>query len=190
MAIATTSDIAPTMPAREEWRSVVGYEDWYEVSSFGRVRRFVDRYDEPIPVDRRRILRPRPKKNGYVQVNLSVYGKRLNQHIHSLVAAAFIGPRPNGLEVNHKDQDKTNNSKKNLEYVTKKYNLREAGRHGRMARDTAGEKHPKSKLTESDVHQIRKLFATGSKRRDLANRFGVTWEAIHMVVTRKAWRHI
>ena len=55
--------------------------------------------------------------------------------VHSLVALAFIGPRPEGMEVNHKDCDKQNNALNNLEYVTHGENQRHAAQMGRMSND-------------------------------------------------------
>ena len=60
---------------------------------------------------------------GYVGVNLSKDGKRYGRLVHRLVAEAFI-ERPDGLyEVNHKDEDKTNNSVENLEWCDHRYNM-------------------------------------------------------------------
>lgn len=57
-------------------------------------------------------------------------GRGHSRTVHSLVAAAFIGPCPQGQEVRHKDGTRTNNTADNLEYGTRTDNLRDAIRHG------------------------------------------------------------
>jgi hypothetical protein len=57
----------------------------------------------------------------------SIKGK--DHYAHVLVAAAWLGPRPDGHVVNHKDERRDNNSLTNLEYVTKSQN----GTHSRLA---------------------------------------------------------
>lgn len=97
----------------EEFRDVVGYEDLYEVSNEGRIRN----------KNTGRILKPNKIHNGYLQVSLCKDGERKPALVHRLVAQAFL-PNPNHYpQVNHKDEDKTNNSVDNLEYCTIQYNI-------------------------------------------------------------------
>lgn len=119
----------------EEWRPVVGYEGAYEVSDMGRVRSL----DRPIPhgrypgktrIMRGRVLRP-ALSAGYPHVNLSVSGVGRAAKIHWLVAAAFIGPRPDGALVCHRNGDSTDNRVENLRYGTYSENLNDMIRHGR-----------------------------------------------------------
>lgn len=107
----------------EIWKPVVGYEGLYEVSNFGRVRsvdHYVHHYRGGLKVVRGRILKPSFSGTGYLQVRL---GAKSNNHlVHRLVAEAFI-PNPDNLpQVNHKDEDKTNNCVENLEWCSAKYN--------------------------------------------------------------------
>lgn len=68
-------------------------------------------------------LKPQVDKNGYLWVNLNYDGKQHNHKIHRLVAQAFI-PNPDNLQqINHKDEDKTNNRVENLEWCTNDYNI-------------------------------------------------------------------
>lgn len=169
--------------APEEWRSVIGFgENLYEVSSLGRVRRIETGY----------VLKPRPKKNGYFQVCLSVSGCAKNRHVHILVARAFIGPCPTGEEVNHKNHRKSDNGTDNLEYMTHQRNTQEAGLRGLMGRtDMGGTKNGNAKLNDDDVREIRRLFDSGvATRRELANRFNITWEQANNIVRRRAWKKV
>ena len=106
----------------EEWRIVEGYEGLYEVSSYGRVRS-VDRYDNRNCFRKGKVLSPAKDKNGYLKVILNCNGKCKTINIHRLVAQTFIQNPNNLTEVNHKDEDKTNNSVDNLEWCDRKYNL-------------------------------------------------------------------
>ena len=108
--------------SNETWRPVVGYEDWYSVSDHGRVKgRGRDWSHTATP---RYILKPSPDSKGYPMVTLC--HPRSTRKTHRLVAAAFIGPCPPGLQVNHKNGVKADNRPSNLEYVTPKENIRHA----------------------------------------------------------------
>jgi hypothetical protein len=72
-------------------------------------------------------------KIGYHQVKPVVDGHNVSLYVHQLVAEAFIGPRPKGRELNHKDGDMTNNIVANLEYVTHRENIQHARRLGLIA---------------------------------------------------------
>ena len=97
----------------EEWKNIIGYEGLYEVSNMGNVRN----------VRRNTLLRFSKNNYGYIQVYLYKNGIRNGFKVHRLVAQAFI-PNPDNLpQVNHKDEDKTNNSVENLEWCDHKYNV-------------------------------------------------------------------
>ena len=105
----------------EEWRPVVGYEGLYEVSNTGQIRS-IDKYDTKGRFLRGKILKLLKCRNGYLMIGLNKNGIRKGYLVHRLVADAFI-ERPDGLyEVNHKDEDKTNNIVENLEWCDHKYN--------------------------------------------------------------------
>lgn len=116
---------------REEWKPIVGYEDRYEVSNYGRVR--------SLPVKSRtkyfcgRVLVLMTDKLGYKIVNLS----RKTYKVHRLVAKAFIDNPNNYICVNHKDEDKSNNKVDNLEWCTHKYNSNYGTRTERIAKSVS-----------------------------------------------------
>jgi len=118
----------------ENWKPVKGYEGLYEVSNLGRVRSF-DKYVlcirngvEMNVLHRGKILKPVKRQHGYLGVMLYGKGGHATRgfktfSVHRLVAEAFI-PNPNGLpEVNHIDEDKTNNKAENLQWVTRVENV-------------------------------------------------------------------
>jgi hypothetical protein len=117
------------MPPVEVWRPVVGYEGVYEVSDRGNVRRI----KPGIATRPGKVLKPFPHSEGYLRVSLSVNCKAVNKYIHVLVAEAFYGPCPEGMEVNHKNTEKTDNQLSNLEFMTHGENTLHAKLNGRYA---------------------------------------------------------
>ena len=114
----------------EIWKDIEGYEGIYQVSNLGRVRSL----DREVPncnaagyvgtkILRGKILKPLKMANsGYMEVHLKSNGQVKHGRIHRLVAEAFI-PNPDNLpEINHKDEDKTNNRADNLEWCDRQYN--------------------------------------------------------------------
>lgn len=109
----------------EELRSIEGYEGLYQVSSLGRVRscdRFV-KDGRCTRLFRGKLLKPGIAIGGYLQVKLCKDGKPTIFTVHRLVWEAFHGKIPEGMQVNHIDEDKTNNSLDNLNLMTPKQNV-------------------------------------------------------------------
>lgn len=107
----------------EEWRPVVGYEKYYEVSSLGRVRR----------LGSNKVLSQSLGCQGrYLHVVLSVDGKSRTFNTHRIVAEAFLGPS-NGLICCHNNGIKTDNRSDNLRWATQKENIGDKLSHGTMA---------------------------------------------------------
>jgi len=164
----------------ERWLPVVGYEGWYDVSDHGRVRRmkqYTNTYVGKI------LATGKSFSGGYKLVRLSKNNDIISFAVHRLVAAAFIGTRPEGLEVNHIDGNKLNNCVENLEYVTGLYNQQHATIMGLKAR---GESHGKAKLTEKQVHEIRRRLKTES-RLEIAKSFGVARDTIRSIENKRNW---
>jgi hypothetical protein len=93
---------------------------------------------------------------GYEMVNLRKNGKPNPHKVHKIVAQTFLGPRPDGFQINHKDGVKTNNHVSNLEYCTPKQNSQHAYMMG-LSKAPRGEKHGNCKLSDKSVEEIRKL---------------------------------
>ena len=97
----------------EIWKDIYGFP-YYQVSNLGRVRSF--------KWGKERILSPKKIKNDYLQVGLCKNDKRYWKCIHRLVAEAFLD-NPNNLpQVNHINENKTDNRVENLEYCSMEYN--------------------------------------------------------------------
>lgn len=162
--------------SEEEWRDVLGFEGVYTVSNIGGVK------------SRGRPLKQFKDTDGYFMVVLRCRPKKRVAKVHALVAEAFIGPRPKGLVINHKNGIKTDNRVENLEYVTQKQNNRHAMDSG--LHDTRGEKAHFAKLMPEDVIEIRRLSEAGMSRAAIGRQFGVSGQAITKIVFRKRWGHI
>lgn len=112
----------PDATVPEIWKPVLGREKTHQVSSFGRVRCLL-----PHPNPKKRdgwdgIKSQRPGPHGYPRVSIG----RSNRFAHHIVADAFLGPRPRGLEVNHINGVKADNRAANLEYCTRSANCTHA----------------------------------------------------------------
>lgn len=173
------------MTENECWAPVASYEDTYEVSSLGRVRRrarsTVDRAGR-LRAWGERLLNPSVRRNGYRALMLSRSDVKVNAYVHHLVAHAFIGPRPPGMWINHIDGDKLNNRVENLEYVTVTENNRHAFRTGLQP---TGESRAHTRLRDEEVRAIRRAVADGKGYGELAEAYGVTAEHVSLIARGK-----
>lgn len=122
----------------EEWRDIEGYEGLYQVSNEGRVKSL--NYNK---TKKEKILKPTSNR-GYLMVNLHNEGRKKYCQIHRLVANAFI-ENPNNLpQVNHKDEDKTNNHVENLEWCDSSYNCNYGTRNQKISEKGLNKKNSKT----------------------------------------------
>jgi len=116
----------------ESWRPVPGWEALYEVSDAGRVRsipREVAGGNGSRAVRGGRVLRI-ATSGGYAHVSLSNGALKKTARVHVLVASAFLGARPPGMNACHQDGDATNNAATNLRWDTQAENIHDKARHG------------------------------------------------------------
>lgn len=98
----------------EFWRDIKGYEGLYQVSNVGQVR----------SLRSNKILKPRNNGGGYLQVKLCKNGKEKFFYVHRLVAEAFLPNEDELPEVDHINNDKTDNRVANLQWISKVENCR------------------------------------------------------------------
>lgn len=105
---------------KEEWKWINGFEGIYQISNHGRVKSFKK-------TEGGYILSNQNIKGDYLRVvlNDTQTMKKRSVAIHVLVAEHFIGERPKGFHVHHKDENKQNNIVTNLEYIHPKQHRKE-----------------------------------------------------------------
>ena len=110
----------------EIWLPIENYENLYEVSNLGRVRRLESFVNGKAGSKRKvsgKILKPMAQQNGYLFVTLCKNGIGRSFTLHRLVSTAFLPKSDKKFQVNHLDEDKTNNTVENLEWCTAKENV-------------------------------------------------------------------
>ncbi len=159
----------------EEWRDVVGFEDFFLVSSKGRL--FSKRSN--------RLLKLFENKKGYCCVATRIGGRNGQTYcfkIHRLVAEAFISNPENLSTVNHINGVKDDNNVDNLEWLSASDNTRHAFETGLSNSDhLLRSSISKRKLSDEDVRYIREYCKPKCREfglRALALRFGVTHNTI------------
>lgn len=160
------------MTPDEEWRAIVGYEGAYEVSNLGRVRSLDRRVHSGRGRERMSKGRTLSLWSGdhYVKVRLKLNGTGSTRNVHALVAAAFLGPRPDGLEVCHNNGQHHDNRAANLRYDTHSANQRDTVALGlnpnaRKTHCNQGHEYtPENTIRRSDSHTGRKCLTCETAR--------------------------
>ena len=108
----------------EIWKDIKGYEGLYQVSNLGQIKRIsrkkFGRGAKGNTVER--ILKQEVCNSGYLRVTLYYSGTAKRYLVHRIVGTAFAPNPDNFPEINHKDENKVNNTAENLEWCTSKYN--------------------------------------------------------------------
>lgn len=181
--------------ATEEWRPVGGHPE-YAVSNLGRIMRTVATKGGIAG----RILRSSRNRGGYHTVRPD----GVTVTVHRVVAEAFLGVRPGGCVIDHKDGTKANNRSSNLEYVSARENTARAtalGLRDALSGDNSwarrrpdlvlrGAAHGRALVSEGDVRVIRSLASQGATQRAIANLFSIGKTTVAHIVNRDTWSHI
>lgn len=133
---------------KEIWKDIKNFEGLYQVSNFGRVKSLerITKIPYTKRIEKEKILVLNKRRDGYLICGLCKNGKVKQYAVHILEAKAFLDKKDfkyyknenineidfNNLQVNHKDEDKTNNKLENLEWCTRKYNCNYGTRNKRV----------------------------------------------------------
>lgn len=161
------------------WKPVKGFEEVYEVSLHGHVRRKGS-------LDLRK---PQLTHKGYLKVVLNNKVKRKGLFVHRMVAEAFLKPKKGKTQINHKDCNKKHNWVENLEWCTASENNRHA-RINNVFQQAFGSKHGMSKLTEEMVKLARQKYADKKTFESIAKEMNVHKTTIRRAVIRDTWKHL
>ena len=166
----------------EQWKAVVGYAGWYEVSDHGRVRS-LERTTRHGRVRVQRELKLTLNSAGYFRVDLSRDNKQLQRQVHRLVLEAFVGPGDGRRkQACHCNGDRQDNRLTNLRWGTARDNALDRSRHGRHRGGR------RKLLTEDEVRVIKTWPRYG---RGLYARFpSVSKSAIDAIRSGYNWKHV
>lgn len=153
----------------EIWKDVPGYEGEYQASNLGRVRSLerLVRCNSGYRTVKGKILKQHIRNQGG-HLGCSLGAKCHNIGVHRVVALAFIGEAPEGMEVLHINGNPTDNRPENLRYGTQSENILDVYYQGKAWR----------KLTRDDVQAIRFGIWSGHTREELAFEYGVQPDTI------------
>lgn len=128
---------------------------------------------------------------GYLRVGIQDSGKLMRAKVHRLVAVAFHGQCPSGMECSHLNEDKTDNRASNLLWATRMENMNMPKLKKAISLAIRGERNGFSKLDEASVKEIREAWhGRELNQRQLARKYGVDRNQIHRIIHREYWKHV
>ncbi len=163
----------------EIWKPLPGNEQFYEVSSHGRVRALFFKNGHGI------IWRTKPQKlfvTRFGRITTPIWGH--HKSVHRLVGFAFIPNPDNKPEINHKDGNPLNNHVSNLEWCTRRENALHAWANNlnHQARKS---------LTPERVREIRAALGTNTgSQRALAKTLGIRPQVLSKIKHRQLYMHV
>lgn len=175
----------------EIWKDLP-FHPGYQISNFGRVKsvhRVLIRKDGKPCTVKEKICKPSKDGKGYLFIRASVYKEKSSIRIHRWVALLFVPNPDNKKEVNHEDGNKENNFWWNFKWVTPSENVKHAFRIGIKSHN--GSKHPKSKLTEDQVIEMKNLFKKSElTAKQIGKLFGVGFQCVNQIKYGINWSHV
>lgn len=181
----------------EEWRPIEGFEGLYEVSDWGRVRRFPRKFRNVNRFTKGGFCKFIISEDGYFRVHLNDGIKRTLISVHRLVAFAFIDIpselKPyigtQQLQINHKDENKQNNCVWNLEWCDSRYNNTYNERHLKCAKKIKEANTLKSGKKVLQFTLDGELIATYPSTWEASRQTGFTKQGIMIACHKGQWRN-
>ena len=172
----------PETDCTEEWRTIPSWP-LYEVSSLGRVRRKVgDRHRAKagfiLKQYRQKDKHTRELSYPFVRLSKGTTKSFKFQRVHYLTAEAFIGPRPDGYDINHLDGNRANPLPGNLEYCTRSQNIIHSVLSGLR------------KQTKLTAEQAKEIYESPDKLTELAAKYGIVFQSVSDIWRGKTWAHV
>ena len=179
------------MDNSEVWLDIKGYEGYYQVSNFGRVKslaRVVECRKDVFVNKKEKFLSDWDCGKGYRKVKLSKDAIEKSIRVHRLVVETFLDNPEAKSEVNHINGIKNDNRIENLEWCTSSENTKHA-LNNKLKISQKGSEHGMSKLTEKDVLEIREIGRSKSLK-EVSKIFKVSESLISNVLLNKIWNHV
>ena len=173
----------------EEWRAILNYENYYEISNKGRVRSLtrVINNNGGLITKIGKILTLSEHTSGYYQVILNKNNISVHKYVHRLVAQHFLDTYNKNLVTNHINGDKKCNEVSNLECCTQYDNIKHAIRTGLT--NTSGENAYNAKFKNKDISDIKKLFNSGKNLKYISEFYKVSKPTICRIINNKTYKN-
>ena len=142
---------------KEIWKDIPEYEGLYQASNLGRVKsleRFRKGKNDSLASVKEKILKPSINHRGYYQVALCKNSIRKFYYVHRLVYEAFNGSIPEGLQVNHINEVKTDNRLSNLNLMTPKENINYGSRTEKCSKELKNRKDQSKSVLQFTLEDI------------------------------------
>ncbi len=169
----------------EEWRDVPEHSG-YQISNLGRFKSLDRAITGRHGIVKGKIIRSYPTVKGYLQVRFNNGKTYTTKSVHRLVAMAFIPNPENKSQINHKNGIKSDNRVENLEWCTQFENMRHAFDTG-LKVGLSCEDNGRATLTNEQVSEIKNLYNSGWKIKDIAKEFNVPLGRLRTMIYGFSW---
>jgi len=176
------------------WKSVIGYEDCYEVSNQGVVRSLSRKFEQQVEYKKTgrkrihnqtgRVLKLHYDKGGYLRCFLSKNSKVKAFLVHRVVWEAFNEPIPKTYQIDHTDSNKENNCLDNLQCLSRRA-------HGELGVKKGEYVAGNTRLSKGDVIKIKQLLKDETMSyQTISEQFGVHRATIQAIYKGRTWSHV
>ena len=173
----------------EIWKDIKGWS-FHQVSNKGRIRVLpggqVGRWKIASRIELRKLTHDIKGNSGYMRV---MQGRTTKHQVHVIVLNEFDGPCPPGLECRHLNGDRTDNRwPENIKWGTHTENMEDRHKQGGYDGINKGESHGSSKLTWSQVNEIKSRPGYWGITKDLGDEFNISHTTIAKIRRGDAWK--